>query len=303
MKSPLVSIIIPTYNRAHLIGETLDSVLAQTYTNWECIVVDDGSTDDTTIVLNNYCNHDQRFQYHQRPLNKPKGANACRNYGLQLAKGQYVVFFDSDDLMTPNHLEVKLKAIKQHDCQYVIAKTAYFNHPINNNILENQYKNNHQRISAYKFATHKMIWQTPDVLLNLELAKSIQFNEALQSGQEYNYFSKLCLASVDAIFIDEVLTLRRYHPQSIRANLRSNRLQTTLSFFNTYWHTYLDTQKHASTAIQQFLLYRCMRLSSKLPYQQQPVKGSLCRQLIKVFGLKGFYYVFKLYLSNIKPSK
>jgi len=54
--------------------------LAQTYTNWECIVVDDGSTDATPSILKMYCEKDSRFQYHQRPINKPKGANICRNY-------------------------------------------------------------------------------------------------------------------------------------------------------------------------------------------------------------------------------
>ena len=61
MQPPLVSIIIPTYNRAHLIGETLDSVLVQTYTHWECIVVDDGSTDGTDALLATYCKKDSRF--------------------------------------------------------------------------------------------------------------------------------------------------------------------------------------------------------------------------------------------------
>ncbi len=65
MNNPLVSIIIPTYNRAHLIHETLDSVLAQTYTNWECIVVDDGSSDNTEEVLESYINKDFRFQDYQ----------------------------------------------------------------------------------------------------------------------------------------------------------------------------------------------------------------------------------------------
>ena len=69
--TPLISIIIPTYNRAHLIGETLDSILVQTYPNWECIVVDDGSTDTTADVMREYIKKDNRFQYHQRPMYWP----------------------------------------------------------------------------------------------------------------------------------------------------------------------------------------------------------------------------------------
>ena len=79
--SDLVSIIIPTYNREHLIGETLNSIIAQTHTNWECIVVDDGSTDNTEEVLKNYKEKDKRFIFLKRPDNLPKGANTCRNIG------------------------------------------------------------------------------------------------------------------------------------------------------------------------------------------------------------------------------
>src|SRR5690554_8063110 len=113
-EQPLISIIIPTFNRAHLIGETLDSILAQTYQNWECVVVDDGSTDNTDEVMAAYMAKDARFQYHHRPPEKTKGANACRNAGLDLAAGEYIVFFDSDDLMTPDHLKVKISAIQAH---------------------------------------------------------------------------------------------------------------------------------------------------------------------------------------------
>ena len=86
MDSILVSIIIPTYNRAHLIGETLDSVLAQTYQNWECIIVDDGSSDSTDSLIATYKTIDVRFQYLHRTPEKIKGANACRNIGLGAAQ-------------------------------------------------------------------------------------------------------------------------------------------------------------------------------------------------------------------------
>src|SRR5690554_5799485 len=108
-QNPLVSIIIPTFNRAHLIGETLDSVLAQTYHNWECIVVDDGSTDNTDEVMAEYIAKDARFQYHHRPAVKSKGANACRNYGFEKSKGAYIQWFDSDDLMHPEKIAIKAK--------------------------------------------------------------------------------------------------------------------------------------------------------------------------------------------------
>jgi len=113
MNSPLVSIIIPTYNRAHLIGETLDSVLAQTYSNWECIVVDDGSTDETDKLMVSYCEKDYRFQYSKREI-LPKGASHCRNIGLEKAKGNYCIFLDSDDILISNCLDNRILRIKEN---------------------------------------------------------------------------------------------------------------------------------------------------------------------------------------------
>lgn len=93
-KQALVSIIIPTYNRAHLIGETLDSVLAQTYTNWECIIVDDGSSDNTDEVVGAYVKKDNRFKYYHRPDEHLPGGNGARNFGFKMSQGEYVNWLD-----------------------------------------------------------------------------------------------------------------------------------------------------------------------------------------------------------------
>ncbi|WP_452227708.1 glycosyltransferase family 2 protein [Lacinutrix sp. MEBiC02404] len=111
---PLVSIIIPTYNRALFIGETLDSVLAQSYLNWECIVVDDGSTDATIEYVQTFVNKNKRFNFYQRPLEKKKGANACRNYGFEKSKGEFIIFLDSDDLLESTCIENRVKSLSSN---------------------------------------------------------------------------------------------------------------------------------------------------------------------------------------------
>ena len=112
MLQPLVSIIIPTYNRANLILETLNSVKLQSYQNWECIIVDDGSTDTSEEVITAFCRMDERFKYYKRPENKPKGANSCRNLGFEYSKGDLINWFDSDDVMFEDFLEKKIKFYK-----------------------------------------------------------------------------------------------------------------------------------------------------------------------------------------------
>lgn len=124
MDSKLISIIIPTFNRAHLIIETLVSIKQQTYVNWECLIIDDGSTDNTISVITDFCKWDSRFTYLHRPTNRLRGPSSCRNYGFELSKGNFIQFFDSDDIMHPNHLEEKIIAIKSSD--FVVCKLKEF---------------------------------------------------------------------------------------------------------------------------------------------------------------------------------
>lgn len=130
--NPLVSIIIPTYNRAHLISETLDSITAQIYTNWECIVVDDGSTDGTDRLVDDYVKKDNRFKYFINE--RTKGAQGARNTGLLNAKGDYIQFFDSDDIMYPKHLKIKVEAFHQNPDLDIVTSFSHVKNA-NNEII------------------------------------------------------------------------------------------------------------------------------------------------------------------------
>lgn len=125
--SPSISIIIPTYNRADLISETLDSLLAQKYQNWECIIVDDGSTDNSAVVIQQYLNLDSRFLYFARPSYRRKGASPCRNFGLEKAKGDFIIFLDSDDLLDEQCLANRIAfALLNQEQDFWIFKMSAF---------------------------------------------------------------------------------------------------------------------------------------------------------------------------------
>ena len=256
----MVSIIIPTFNRAHLIGETLNSILAQTFLDWECIIVDDGSTDHTEKVVESYIKKDNRFKYHQRPKEHLPGGNGARNYGLKKATGTYVVFFDSDDLMTTDHIEVKINAIHNSNYDYVISKTKNISGI--DERLEVWYALIRTDFTAENYIMQHINWLTPDVCIKNKLAKSISFNEVLKSGQEYNYFSKLVMKSVNALFVEKHLTLRRIHEQSIRSGLK-NRPEKMISAYVAFWVTYLDIRDDANTQIKKRLLFICITMIYK----------------------------------------
>src|SRR5882757_6850477 len=101
----LVSIVIPAYNRAHKLPEALKSIQAQSYSNWEVIVVDDGSKDDTAEVMRTLIAQDSRIHFIQQQTNK--GAQAARNAGIHAAKGEWVAFLDSDDQWLPESLKLR----------------------------------------------------------------------------------------------------------------------------------------------------------------------------------------------------
>lgn len=108
MAPPLVSVVIPTYNRADCLAQTLTSVLAQTHREIEVLVVDDGSTDGTRAQLERWCSHDSRLRYLYQPN---RGVSAARNYGMREARGAYIALLDSDDTWMPWKLEVQLACL------------------------------------------------------------------------------------------------------------------------------------------------------------------------------------------------
>ena len=106
--SYLISVIVPCYNQANFLDETLNSILNQSYTNWECIIVNDGSPDDTENVAQKWTNKDHRFQH----ISKENGGlSSARNSGLEVAKGDFIQFLDSDDLLSSDKFQQSIDAI------------------------------------------------------------------------------------------------------------------------------------------------------------------------------------------------
>jgi glycosyltransferase involved in cell wall biosynthesis len=121
---PLVSVIIPSYNYGRFISFAFDSLRAQTYTNWECVVVDDGSTDDTAQVVSRYTNVDKRFKF-LRQENARQAA--AKNNGLRHSSGQYVQFLDADDLIEREKFNRQVEFLETHpDVDIVYGDVRYF---------------------------------------------------------------------------------------------------------------------------------------------------------------------------------
>lgn len=115
-----VSIVTPCYNGEKYVGETIESVIAQSYTNWEMLIVDDGSKDNSANVIQRYAEKDKRIKLLRQ---KNAGSAAARNNGIKNASGRYIALLDADDIWCPNFLEEQIKYLKEHNA--VCVACAY----------------------------------------------------------------------------------------------------------------------------------------------------------------------------------
>jgi len=185
MTKPLVSIIIPAYNRATIMHETLNSVVCQTYVNWECIVVDDGSTDETTAVIKGYCEKDNRFKFFVRPVHKLKGPSSCRNYGIEKAHGEYLIFLDTDDLLAPFCLEERVKAFEiNKECDFLVFQMERFLDKPKDHLKQPLKRLNINNCIA-SFLQLNGIWQITSPIYKNEFLNEIKgFHEGLQNYED-----------------------------------------------------------------------------------------------------------------------
>ena len=206
---PLISVIIPVFNRASIIGETLDSVLTQSYSNWECIIVDDDSTDHTREVVEKYTAKDNRFQYFRRPAERKKGASPCRNYGLEISKGSYIQFLDSDDLLEENKFQEQIKILARVSSRTLVTcKWGSFSSSSSLRVKTKyrSYRNFEPGIKLlYNFGKHDEYFPPLVYLVSRELMKKAgKWDETIKNNpnDDGEYFTRILLNTERVIFCE-----------------------------------------------------------------------------------------------------
>lgn len=294
--NPLVSIIIPIYNRAHLIGETLDSVLNQTYTNWECIVVDDGSTDDTETVVMDYVKKDARFQFHKRPEKYKPGGNGARNYGFDVSKGECVNWFDSDDLMLADAIQSKLDAFDEN-IDFVVGNSLNFDEE---GVVSRPYVLKYDiPITAENFINQTIGWITNDVLVKREVVQ-IRFNEQLKSGQEYNFFSRLLFLTDRGKYLKKDVSKRRIHKGSIANELDVSKDKNLIYLYNDLI-LFNDIKFYSNEKLKNRFLKRIIRFSvhATNKFELPKFRLEILKLLFQLGSLKTMFFYCIWILSNL----
>jgi glycosyltransferase involved in cell wall biosynthesis len=233
--SELISIIIPVYNRELYIEETLESIGNQSYSNWECILVDDHSTDTTISKINKFIALDHRFRLFKRPESYLKGACSCRNIGFEKSKGIFINFFDSDDIMHTNFLKNKIRFL-QSDVSFdgVVSKTAFFQENYKD-IFKYEDRTNLTSNLLEDFLALKITWYLCDIMWRKEfLINKILFDEELLMGQDRNFHVKMLADNPKLVLLDEYLVFYRKHSGSISAKYFSiENVVMTISHLNS----------------------------------------------------------------------
>ena len=241
MKNDLVSIITANYNCEKFIEETIESVLAQTYKNWEMIIVDDVSTDNSVNTIKKYLKQDNRIKLIQ--LNKNSGAAVARNKAIEVAKGRYIAFLDSDDLWKPTKLEKQLVFMQKNN--YDFTYTDY------NLINEDSIKYG-KTFKAKKESSYYDLLKTCSigcltVIYDTKNLGKITMPLILRR-QDYGLWLKILKKIDKAYCLDESLAVYRTRQNSISSNkLKASQYQ---------WKIYREIEKlNILNSIYYFLHY------------------------------------------------
>jgi glycosyltransferase involved in cell wall biosynthesis len=251
MRPPLVSILLPTYKRLRYLRATLASVYAQTYENWELVIADDGSDEDTKAFLRTV-----EVEHRAKLIWLPHSGRLAtvRNAALRVAEGAYVAFLDSDDLWLPRKLSVQLEILRARaDCGW--SYTAFSNVDADGKLLAEESR---RRWVPYdgdifeKVVTGEASIRTPSVLANRELvAQAGGFDEATGSATDYDLWTRLALRSRVAI-VDESLLHVRHHEDNHSTDWegaligREHSLHKMLGIVEPRWRPLLEKERAAN---------------------------------------------------------
>lgn len=205
--TPQISVIIPTYNRAHFLSQTIDNVLAQTFTNYELIVVDDGSTDNTHSIITNYQKKQPQIKYIYQ---ENAGGSAARNLGWQHANADYLFFLDSDDLLLPDALASLLRQAQYYPqagavgggYQYIDAQGA---------ILGERTAWHDDSLDLQRWLTDCPFIPSATLVQREWVAQVAGFDPAQEAAQDWDFWLRLAYAGCRMVWLKQIVCQYRKH--------------------------------------------------------------------------------------------
>lgn len=236
---PLVSIIIPLYNTEQYLSSTLDSVLSQTYSNWELIIVDDHSTDNSYAIAEQYAIGDERIKLIRRN-SQLKGGSVCRNIGIKKAEGKYIIFLDSDDLLYNKCLENRVAYMEEElSLDFCVFQMEIISP---DNTKQNIYLTHKEDNYLYAFLSYRLAWQTSCPIWKSEFIREnmIGFDERFPRLQDPEFHTRALL--VENIRY-QVLDDFSYLDSAYRFEFKKSNISNTITGFELYANMVCDKIK------------------------------------------------------------
>lgn len=224
----IISVIVPVYNVAKVISRTLDSVLIQNYQELEIVLVDDCSTDESAAIIANYMEEHPNIVYHR--LEKNSGAAVARNTALNLAKGRYVAFLDSDDLWCEGKLEKQLTFMREHDAAICCTAMDCIDEE---DMPQGSVREVREQIS-YSFLLKNTMIATSTVLIDRNKTGNFQM-PLRRGGQDYATWLMLMRNGTICYGLNEILS----HYRVMQSSLSSNKWKS----IEQVWHIQTQNEK------------------------------------------------------------
>jgi glycosyltransferase involved in cell wall biosynthesis len=263
-QSHLVSVVVAAYNYGRFIPQTIDSLIAQTYTNWECIVVDDGSTDNSQAVVHTFVEKDARVHYLRQKNEKQAVA---RNTGIRHSAGEYLQFLDADDLIEPKKLEHQVKYLKEHsDVDIVYSGVRYFDEQVSDELAQSRRysvwddgKPWMPEISGRGEVVLEKLLRNNIMVVNSPLFKRSvvqevgEFAPDLTPVEDWDYLTRCALAGFQFDYEDGegIRALVRAHESS--ASLDGRRMMRATLKMRRAWATKTLTERHHRRVNEQLI--------------------------------------------------
>ena len=258
----VVSIVIPTYNYGQYIDRAIRSCLDQTYENLEIIVVDDGSTDNTSQIVQRF---DKEINY---ILQENSGVSVARNKGLSVATGEFITFLDADDYLTVDSIELRVEILHANPNIGVVFCESYSKDASEDKLT---FKPEHEKdFVSGKFYEDLLVkhlrFQTSTALMRSSLAKQFRFPVNISNGEDIAYFAKIFFAS-KAYFLVKPAVINQRHADSLRHNLEEIKKKgielISVIFDDPYYKGGLDYLRWEFTSNRYLELFRRYYLSGE----------------------------------------
>jgi glycosyltransferase involved in cell wall biosynthesis len=303
----LVSIIIPAYNAANYIAETLESIIQQSYGNWECLVIDDGSVDATSGVAGAFAAADERVKYFYK---ENGGLCSARNYGLTHAKGDFIQYLDADDLLFKDKLELMVREYDvRNNAREILFCDFIYGYETDPRVEHKDYHKLFKGYSAPRAIGYKYIYNGWDDCITIpihcflfptRLVKEIRFDTELRSKEDWNYHLNI-LSKGNCFFVpyNRILCSYRVSKNSMSKNYTAM-ITSSLIILHKWKKSPFSYMNRLAFYILQAYIYKLKRerIDLKLIFSQlKKTSGLYPITIIIINLLVPLALLFKIYSS------